>query len=73
MVTRNGERVTCHGLPGPDWRDRRAGAADNKPPEWNFEFHPLATLLPLLDTAGVTDTAPLMSPPSDRNLVLSKK
>jgi len=30
-------------------------------------------LLPLLDTAGVTDTAPLMSPPSDRNLVLSKK
>src|SRR5215813_12546542 len=52
MVTRNGERVTCHGLPGPDRRDRRAGAADNKPPEWNFEFHPLATLLPLLDTAG---------------------
>ena len=52
MVTRNGERVACHGLPGPDPRDRRAGAADNKPPEWNFEFHPLATLLPLLDTAG---------------------
>ena len=52
MVTRNGEKVTCHGLPGPDPRDRRAGAADNKPPEWNFEFHPLATLLPLLDTAG---------------------
>jgi len=52
MVTRNGERVTCHRLPGPDPRDRRAGAADNKPPEWNFEFHPLATQLPLLDTAG---------------------
>jgi N6-adenosine-specific RNA methylase IME4 len=57
MVTRNDESVTCH-LPGVDPQGHPARGDDtqsDQAPEMvamDLGFHPLATLFPLLDSAG---------------------